>query len=140
MKFKVTILTLAAIVLTLGSARAQSANPGAGVVHELFRQPLPEKPGMDVVVITVVYPPGGTTPPHEHPGFAYAYVLKGAVMSALGNRAPKTYTEGQFWSEQPFVHHMISKNASATADAELLVFFVVPHGAKLVIPIASKSH
>lgn len=65
--------------------------------------------------------------------------MKGAVTSALGNDAPKTYSEGQSWSEHPFQHHTISRNASKTAEAELLVFFVVPHGAKLVIPIGSKS-
>ncbi|MGO9058050.1 MAG: hypothetical protein ACLQU2_11800 [Candidatus Binataceae bacterium] len=71
MTFKVISATFAAIVLTLGPARARRSNPSAGVVHELFRQPLPENPGMDMVVITVLYPPGGATPPHEHPGFAY---------------------------------------------------------------------
>jgi quercetin dioxygenase-like cupin family protein len=43
-------------------------------VRELLRQPLPEKSGTD---IEVDYPPGGSTPPHEHPGYVYAYVLAG---------------------------------------------------------------
>jgi quercetin dioxygenase-like cupin family protein len=56
------------------------------------------------------------------------YVLKGAVRSALGKEPPpKTYTEGQSWSEQPMREHRISRNASQAASAELLVFFVVPH-------------
>jgi quercetin dioxygenase-like cupin family protein len=137
MTFNVFAATLAAIVLASATAGAQMANPGAGQVHEIFHQPLPEKPGMDVVVITVSYPPGASTPAHEHPGFVFAYVLKGAVTSALGNGQAKTYSQGQFWSEQPFEHHTISKNASNTAEAEFLVFFVVPHGAKLVLPIGS---
>jgi quercetin dioxygenase-like cupin family protein len=137
MRFKALVVMLAAVAMPWAVATAQVADSNAGVVHPISRQPLPEKPGMDVVVITVTYPPGGTTPAHRHPGFTYAYVLKGAVTSALDKEPPKTYTEGQSWSEQPMQEHRISRNASQTAPAELLVFFVVPHDTtKLVIPVA----
>jgi quercetin dioxygenase-like cupin family protein len=136
MRFKALGAMLMIIVVTLAGSAARAADSGAGIVHEISRQPLPENPGMDVVVITVTYPPGGSTPPHKHPGFTYAYVLKGAVTSALSKEPPKTYTEGQYWSEQPMQEHRISRNASHTAPAELLVFFVIPHDTKnLVIPI-----
>jgi quercetin dioxygenase-like cupin family protein len=136
MRFKALTAMLVLIVMTWPLAAAKATDSSAGVVHQISRQPLPEKPGMDVVVITVTYPPGGRTPAHEHPGFTYAYVLKGAVISALGEEPPKTYTEGQSWSEQPMQEHRISRNASQTAPAELLVFFVVSHDTtNLVIPI-----
>jgi quercetin dioxygenase-like cupin family protein len=136
MRFKALAAVLIVIFMLMAVATPQAADSSAGVVHQISRQPLPEKPGMDVVVITVTYPPGGSTPAHRHPGFTYAYVLKGAVTSALDNDPPKTYTEGQYWSEQPMQEHRISRNASQTAPAELLVFFVVPHGTTdLVIPI-----
>jgi quercetin dioxygenase-like cupin family protein len=139
MRFKALAAILTVFVTLMAFASAQAASSVAGVVHPISRQPLPEKPGMDVVVITVTYPPGGSTPPHEHPGFTYAYVLKGAVTSALGNGAPTTYTEGQSWSEQPMQEHRISRNASQTEQAELLVFFVVPHDTtNLVIPITHR--
>jgi hypothetical protein len=35
------------------------------------------------------------------------------------------------WTEQPHDHHMISKNASSTEPAKLLVFMIAPHGAEL---------
>jgi hypothetical protein len=35
------------------------------------------------------------------------------------------------WSELPDEHHMVSRNASTTAPAKLLVFFIAPHGQKL---------
>jgi quercetin dioxygenase-like cupin family protein len=136
MRFKTIAAMLVVILMFLPVATPLAADSSAGIVHQISRQPLPEKPGMDVVVITVTYPPGGTTPPHKHPGFTYAYVLKGAVTSALSKEAAKTYTEGQSWSEQPMQEHRISRNASQTAPAELLVFFVVPHDTtNLVIPI-----
>jgi quercetin dioxygenase-like cupin family protein len=139
MRFKAIAVILMVAAMQWAGATAQAAgfmDPNAGIVHQLSRQPLPEKPGMDVIVITVKYPPGGVTPAHKHPGFTYAYVLKGAVTSALGDAPPKTYTIGQSWSEQPMELHRVSKNASATEPAELLVFFVVPHDTtRLVIPV-----
>jgi quercetin dioxygenase-like cupin family protein len=109
-----------------------------GVAHELVHQPLSDQPGTDIVVATVDYPPAGATPPHEHPGHTYAYVLEGAVISQLDEQLPRTYATGQMWSESPHQHHMISKNASATSPARLLVFFVVPHGVKLTELLPSK--
>lgn len=136
MRFKILAAMLVVIVMTWAVAAAKAADSSAGIVRQISRQPLPEKPGMDVVVITVTYPPGGSTPAHKHPGFTYAYVLMGAVISALDKEPPKTYTEGHSWSEQPMQEHRISRNASQTAPAELLVFFVVPHDTtNLVIPI-----
>jgi quercetin dioxygenase-like cupin family protein len=126
------VAAIALIALSLTTAAAQSPpQASAGVVHELMRQPLAEKPGTDVVVITVDYPAGGSTPPHEHPGYTYAYVLEGAVVSQLDDQPAQTFSAGQMWSELPHQHHMVSKNASATAPAKFLVFFITPHGEKL---------
>jgi quercetin dioxygenase-like cupin family protein len=90
-----TLATVALVALGLSTAVAQ-APPGAsaGVVQELMRQPLADQPGPDVVVITVDYPPGGTTPPHEHPGYTYAYVLEGTVVSQLDDQPPQTFFRG----------------------------------------------
>ena len=136
MRFKALAAMLVVISMPWTVAAAKAAGSRAGVVHQISRQPLPEKPSMDVVVISVTYPPGGSTPAHKHPGFTYAYVLKGTVISALDNEPPVTYTEGESWSEQPMQEHRISRNASQTVPAELLVFFVVPHETtNLVIPL-----
>jgi quercetin dioxygenase-like cupin family protein len=82
-------------------------------------------------MITVDYPPGGVAPPHEHPGYVYAYVLDGSVVSQLDHQPVRIYAKGETWSELPHEHHMISKNASAAAPAKLLVTFIIPHGEKL---------
>lgn len=124
------VLIAAGLVLLAGTgARAQAKASEIDV--ELIRQTLADKPGTEVVVVTAEYPPGAGTPPHDHPGHTYAYVLEGAVVSQLGDQPPQTYTRGQMWSEEPHQHHVICKNASATAAAKLLVFFVVPPGEKL---------
>ena len=125
-------LIVGGALLTAGAAIAQTSPPASAEIdHELLRQSLADKPGTEVVVVTAEYPPGAGTPPHDHPGHTYTYVLEGAVVSQLGDQPPVTYTKGQMWSEEPHQHHVICKNASATAPAKLLVFFVLPTGAKL---------
>jgi quercetin dioxygenase-like cupin family protein len=54
-----------------------------------------------------------------------------AVVSEVDDGPTKTFTKGQMWTEQPHEHHMISKNASSTEPAKLLVFMIAPHGAQL---------
>jgi quercetin dioxygenase-like cupin family protein len=131
-------LGLLLLLTGAGGTAPTTAADRAGGVHELMRQPLSDRPGTDIVVITVDYPPGGATPPHEHPGETYAYVLEGAVTSQLDKQPVRTYTTGQMWSESPHLRHMISKNASTTSPARLLVFFVVPHGTNLTKFLAPK--
>jgi quercetin dioxygenase-like cupin family protein len=137
MKTWATILMMIVFAMAI-PAVAGDPPDSAGTVHQLMMQPLPNMPHSDVVVITVDYPPGGTTPPHEHPGVTYAYVLKGAVVSQLGDEPPHTYTEGQIWSETPHQRHMVSRNASATEPAKLLVFMVAPHGQALTTMLPAK--
>jgi quercetin dioxygenase-like cupin family protein len=119
-------------------ANPQGLSASAGTVHVLMTQPLADQPGMDVTVLTVDYPPNGSTPPHQHPGHTYAYVLEGTVASQLDDQPPQTYTTGQMWSEAPHQHHMVSKNANATAPAKLLVFMIAPHGQKLTDLLTAK--
>lgn len=112
-------------------AHAQGLPASAGTVRVLMTQALADQPGTDITVLTVDYPPNGSTPAHEHPGHTYAYVLEGAVVSQLDDQPPQTYMTGQMWSEAPHQHHVISKNASTTASAKLLVFMIAPHGQNL---------
>ena len=125
-RLSVTCLLASLLVGLSPNARAIPTK-SAGSVTQLFRAPLNDRPGTDVAVIRVDYPPGGSTPPHEHPGFVYAYVLKGAVVSQVGDAKPETFEQGQMWVELPRQHYMISRNASSTKPASLLVFFVIPH-------------
>jgi quercetin dioxygenase-like cupin family protein len=122
-------IALAALWATRATAASSPAS--AGVVRVLSQQPRAGQAGIDITVLTVDYPPGGTTSPHEHPGTTYAYVLEGAVVSKLDDGPTQTFTKGQMWTEQPHDHHMISKNASSTEPAKLLVLMIAPHGAQL---------
>ncbi|MGO9449799.1 MAG: cupin domain-containing protein [Candidatus Binataceae bacterium] len=132
MKRVIVACIAAALLATVGRARAQTAQDGS-VEHLLMRQALSDQSGTDVVIVSVDYPPGGATEPHDHPGYVYAYVLDGAVVSKVDDQPQQTYTKGHMWSELPGQHHIVSKNASATEPAKLLVFFIVPHGEKKLI-------
>lgn len=137
MRYRTTIIGSAGVLIVFaalvvaGRVFAASNPASAGVVHILSQKPLAGQAGTDVTILTVDYPPGGSTPPHEHPGTTYAYVLQGSVVSKVNDGPTQTFTEGQMWTEQPHDHHLISKNASATEPAKLLVFMIAPHGAQL---------
>jgi quercetin dioxygenase-like cupin family protein len=136
MRYRTTTIGSAFVfiaVATLLVARASTASSpaSAGVVRILSQQPLAGQTGTDVTMLTVDYPPGGSTPPHEHPGTTYAYVLEGSVVSKLDDGPTQTFAKGQMWIEQPHEHHMISENASSTEPAKLLVLMIAPHGAQL---------
>lgn len=134
------IIVSSLILLAVGwSWPAAAAEKQGGSIEELFRAPLPDAPGTDVAVIRVNYAPGAATPPHEHPGFIYAYVLEGAVVSQVGDARPQTYHQGQMWSELPWQHHVVSKNVSSTAPASLLVFVIIPHRAPLTVALPSPA-
>jgi quercetin dioxygenase-like cupin family protein len=134
MRYRTTIIRFAFVFIAVAAlwiARAfAAASPAsAGDIH--MQQPLAGRTGTDVTILTVDYPPGGSTPPHEHPGTTYAYVLQGSVVSQVDHGPTQTFTSGQTWREQPHDHRMISKNASSTEPAKLLVFMIAPHGAQL---------
>jgi quercetin dioxygenase-like cupin family protein len=83
----------------------------------------------------VDFAPGAKARPHRHgQAFVYAYVLKGAVRSALDDGAPTTYRAGDNWFEPPGARHPLTENASRTQAARLLVVFVANTGDALKTP------
>jgi len=49
-------------------------------------------------------------------------VLEGSVVSQLKGQAPVTYKQGQYWYEPAGTVHLVSRNASKTQPAKLLVW------------------
>ena len=123
---------LAGAILLLGQpALAEDA------VSVLLKERLADMAGKEGTVITVDYAPGAASDHHFHPGSVFAYVLEGAVVSQLGGQAPVTYTKGQSWYESPKIPHVVSKNASKTEPAKLLVFLLSQESEPLVVPMKS---
>ena len=93
----------------------------------VFRHDLPNVSldGWEVRVSHLEYPPGRVGQPHQHPGFLFVYVLEGAVVAqVLGDGVSaeeRTYRAGEMFYEPIGSTHQVSKNASQTQPASLLV-------------------
>jgi quercetin dioxygenase-like cupin family protein len=110
--------------------------PGSDV-KAIFERDLPNVPGKSLIAVQVDYPPGGASPAHRHPksAFIFAYVVAGAIVSAVDDEPPRVYRTGESFYEAPGAHHRISRNASRTRPAKLLAVFIKDSGeAPLVLP------
>ena len=74
-----------------------------------------------------------------HGGSVVAYVLEGAVISQLDGEEPVTYRAGQSWYETPRVGHLVSRNASNTKPAKLLVWILNEGDEPLLTPLPSSA-
>ena len=63
-------------------------------------------------------------PAHRHDANTFVYVLEGTVVMAVKGGEEQTLTVGQSFYENPDDIHTVSRNASATEPAKILVFFV----------------
>lgn len=119
-------IALAGLFLALpASAHGPSNAAGNEKITALHQRALQEAPGKQVQMITVDYAPGQASTPHIHSGTVYAYVLEGAVVSRLGGEQKEvTYRAGQHWYEPPETPHLVSRNASTSKRARLLVWLV----------------
>ena len=104
-------------------------------VSVLMKQPLADMVGKVATMLTVAYAPGAASDPHVHPDSVFAYVLEGTVVTQLGGEQPVTYTKGQNWYESPKKPHVVSRNASVTEPAKLLVFLLSGKGEAIKVPV-----
>ena len=123
----------AALVLSLflagGTLRAQKPT-----ITSLLTKDLAGVPGRELLMITVEYPPGGSDPAHAHRAQVLVYVLEGSIVMQVKDKPPITLVAGQTFYEEPDDVHTVSRNASQTARAKFLVFFVKDKGAPILMP------
>jgi len=123
--------TLAGAAIIMGESPLLAGDS----VSVLMKQPLADMAGKLATMLTVAYPPGAASDPHVHPGSVFAYVLEGTVVTQLEGEQPVTYTKGQSWYESPKKPHMVSRNASVTEPAKLLVLLLSQEGEALKVPV-----
>lgn len=124
---------LAALALTVcASAFAHDPSEKITVLQDELLQNVPGKKAM---MIEVDYKPGQSSIAHKHDGTAMAYVLSGQITSQVKGQKAITYKAGEYWYEPAGSEHLISKNASATQPAKLLVFMVLSPDEKVLIPL-----
>lgn len=139
------LFAAAAMLSSMSATSSRGGEHGASLTEAgprstatpIFERDLPNVPGKSLLAVEVDYPPGGGSPPHRHPAssFIYAYVVSGAIVSAVDDERPRVYRAGESFYEAPGAHHRISRNASTTRPAKLLAVFVKDSGkAALVLP------
>jgi len=122
-----TVLFLAVAfssVLAFNSASAQ-----AGKATRLMTKDLPDVSGKEGMVETVDFAPGEVSQPHRHNADLFVYVLEGSIVTQVKGGSPQTLHAGAVFYESPTDVHIVSRNASETQPAKLLVFYVKKKGA-----------
>jgi len=116
------------------STRTQSGERAeAGLV---FEHDLPNltMDDWEVTVSVVDYAPGRVGKVHHHAGFVLAYVLEGMIVTKISGQEEKTYQPGEMFYEPPGSTHEVSRNASETQPAKLLVMIFAKKGVPLTMP------
>jgi quercetin dioxygenase-like cupin family protein len=91
-------------------------------------------PRKEATIATVEYPPGGSSAEHRHNAHVFVYVLEGSVVMQVKGGNPVTLVPGQTFYESPEDVHTVSRNASSTKPAKVLVFFVKEKDAPATVP------
>ena|SRR5688500_515752 len=104
-------------------------------VNPLLLKPLPDIADKEVLVMEVVYPPGGADPIHRHDAHAFVYVLEGSIVMGVEGGETVTLGPGQTFYEGPDHLHVVGRNASTTKPAKFLVVMVKKTGVDPVLPI-----
>jgi quercetin dioxygenase-like cupin family protein len=126
---------LVAVVLASLSLNVSAAETTpAAKATPLLTKPLEGIEGREGLMLTVELPPGAESPPHRHNASTFVYVLEGSVVMQVHGGEEKTLTVGQTFYESPADIHTVSRNASKTAPAKIIVFMVKAAGAPATVP------
>lgn len=106
----------------------------------LVTKHLPDVPGKEGLVETVLLAPGEVVPAHRHNADVFAYVLEGSIVTQLKGGEPRTVHTGEVFYESPADIHLDSRNGSKTQPAKLLVFFVKKIGARPTVAATNDTH
>jgi quercetin dioxygenase-like cupin family protein len=130
--------TLAAVLfvsaLFASSVGAQQAAPAAKVTP-LLTKPLAGIDGKESLMLIVEYPPGVASAAHRHNANTFVYVLEGSVVMQVAGGPEMTLTAGQTFYESPSDVHSVSRNASDSKPAKILVILVKDIGAPVTVPV-----
>ena len=131
----VTASLVSLSMLASWGASAHEPGPGAEKITVLEKQPILNAPGLKAMVLTVEYAPGHAAMAHTHSGSTFAYVLEGEVISQINDGKAITYKQGETWYEPAGSKHYVSKNASSSKPAKILVYMLLGEQDKVLEPL-----
>jgi len=120
LQFSVTVLLA---ILSAASVAQQSTATG------LFQTDLPDIEGREAVMLEVEYPPGVASASHRHNAHTLVYVLEGTVEMQVAGGELMRLGPGETFYETPNDIHSVSRNASDSEPAKILVVFIKMKGA-----------
>ena len=126
-----TALILSASAQLAEPARASEPQP---VVTPVMLKDLADQPGKEMLMISVVYPPGAVEHIHRHDAHAFVYVLEGSIIEGVRGGKEVTLTPGQTFYEGPGDVHTVGRNASKTKPAKFVVVLLKKKGVDAVLP------
>ena len=103
-------------------------------VDSLFQADVADVTNQEIVVLEVNYAAGNDSPVHRHNAHTIVYVLEGTVIMQVKGSEPQTLGPGDVFYENPDDIHSMSRNASDTEPAKILVFFLKGKGAASTEP------
>jgi len=118
-----------AAILLANPAVAQESSAA-----RLFQADLGDLENQELMVLTVTYPPGVSSAAHRHNAHTFVYVLEGTVVMQVEGGAEVTLGVGDHFYETPADVHTVSRNASDTEPATILVCFVKEKDAPITVP------
>ena len=124
------LLLTAALVFIATACSAETTT-----VTPLLSRDLTGIAGKEGVMLTVEYAPGAVDPLHRHNAHVFIYVLEGSVEMQVKGGTLITLHPGQTFYEGPDDIHLVGRNASKTAPAKFLAFFVKDKGAPILTPV-----
>ena len=119
---------------TLVAQKAVTPPMAQETITPLMSEDLAGFPGKEVLMYTVDFPPGFSSPVHRHNAQVSVYVLEGSVVMQVRGGKEVTLRPGETFYEGPNDIHVVSRNASSTKSARFLVFLIHKKGDPLVIP------
>ena len=126
-----------ALALSVGAQVCQptyAADAPQPVVTPVTSKDLTDLPGREMLMITVVYPPGAVEHIHRHDAYAFVYVLEGTIIEGVRGGKEVTLKPGQSFYEGPNDVHTVGRNASKTKPAKFVVVLVKKKGVDAVLP------
>ena len=134
MRRMMSAVTALAVAAALGMATAAAA-ADQPTVTSLMTKELTGAPGKEGAMITVEFPPGWVSAAHRHDAHTFVYVLEGSVVMGVQGGQEMTLGPGQTFYENPSDVHSVSRNASTTKPAKLLVFLVKEKDKPISTPV-----
>jgi quercetin dioxygenase-like cupin family protein len=134
-RYGVGALVVAVLGLAIFAANTAAQQAPATKVTQLMAKAIAEYPGHEVTMITLDIPPGGGSLPHRHPGHhTFGYVLEGSYKIKVENGPELTLRKGETFYEAPGALHAVSRNASDTEPAKVLVIMLAESGKPVTVP------